>query len=164
MGFNVAIDGPAGAGKSTIAKRLAAELGFIYVDTGAMYRGIALYMIRQGIDSHDEEGVSGAVDGADVKIVYEDGVQKIDAAVKMLGKDVVTLEGMLEWDRGGVDTKLPNSGDCYDFKDMDDLSDWTKTLDFNSFLKELRQNGVPSAICDKIEGMIQGTLYEEDDD
>ncbi len=99
-----------------------------------------------------------------LNFAYEGGVQKIDAAVKMLGKDVVTLEGMLEWDRGGVDTKLPNSGDCYDFKDMDDLSDWTKTLDFNSFLKELRQNGVPSAICDKIEGMIQGTLYEEDDD
>ena len=77
MGFNVAIDGPAGAGKSTIAKRLAAELGFIYVDTGAMYRGIALYMIRQGIDSHDEAAVSAAVPDAGVTIKYEDGVQKI---------------------------------------------------------------------------------------
>ena len=77
MGFNVAIDGPAGAGKSTIAKRLASELGFIYVDTGAMYRGIALYMIRQGIDSHDEAAVSAAVPDAGVTIKYEDGVQKI---------------------------------------------------------------------------------------
>ena len=77
MGFNVAIDGPAGAGKSTIAKRLAKELGFIYVDTGAMYRGIALYMIRQGIDSHDEEAVTKAVPDADVTIKYEDGAQKI---------------------------------------------------------------------------------------
>ncbi len=77
MGFNVAIDGPAGAGKSTIAKRLAKELGFIYVDTGAMYRGIALYMIRQGIDSHDEESVTKAVPDADVTIRYEDGAQKI---------------------------------------------------------------------------------------
>ncbi|MCR5098735.1 MAG: (d)CMP kinase [Lachnospiraceae bacterium] len=77
MGFNVAIDGPAGAGKSTIAKRLAKELGFIYVDTGAMYRGIALYMIRAGIDSHDEAAVSAAVPDAGVSIKYEDGVQKI---------------------------------------------------------------------------------------
>ncbi len=77
MGFNVAIDGPAGAGKSTIAKRLAKELGFIYVDTGAMYRGIALYMIKAGIDSHDEGAVSAAVGEASVTIKYEDGVQKL---------------------------------------------------------------------------------------
>ena len=49
MGFNVAIDGPAGAGKSTIAKLVAKEKGFIYVDTGAMYRAIALYLIRKGV-------------------------------------------------------------------------------------------------------------------
>ena len=77
MGFNVAIDGPAGAGKSTIAKRLAKELDFIYVDTGAMYRGIALYMIRSGIDSHDEAAVSAAVSDADVRIAYQDKEQRI---------------------------------------------------------------------------------------
>ena len=50
MGFNVAIDGPAGAGKSTIAKLVAKEMNFIYVDTGAMYRAIALYLLRKGIN------------------------------------------------------------------------------------------------------------------
>ena len=54
---NIAIDGPAGAGKSTIAKMVAKELGFVYVDTGAMYRAIALSCIRSGIDVKDEENV-----------------------------------------------------------------------------------------------------------
>ena len=53
MSFNIAIDGPAGAGKSTIAKRVSKELGFIYVDTGAMYRAIAVYMMQNQIDIHD---------------------------------------------------------------------------------------------------------------
>ena len=53
--YNIAIDGPAGAGKSTIAKRAAKQLGFIYVDTGAMYRAIALYLLRKGIDRTDEK-------------------------------------------------------------------------------------------------------------
>ena len=51
--YSIAIDGPAGAGKSTIAKRIAKDIGFVYVDTGAMYRAIALYFLRQGIDGHD---------------------------------------------------------------------------------------------------------------
>ena len=55
MGFNVAIDGPAGAGKSTIAKAVAKELNLIYVDTGAMYRAVALYMLREGVDLTDRE-------------------------------------------------------------------------------------------------------------
>ena len=59
MGFNVAIDGPAGAGKSTIAKAVARELNLIYVDTGAMYRAVALYMLREGVDLADREKVAG---------------------------------------------------------------------------------------------------------
>ena len=55
MGFNVAIDGPAGAGKSTIAKAVARELNLIYVDTGAMYRAVALYMLREGVNLADRE-------------------------------------------------------------------------------------------------------------
>ena len=51
--YSIAIDGPAGAGKSTIAKAIAEDIGFIYVDTGAMYRAIALYFLRKGIDGHD---------------------------------------------------------------------------------------------------------------
>lgn len=84
MGFNVAIDGPAGAGKSTIAKRLAKELGFIYVDTGAMYRGIGLYMLQNNIDGNDEAKVSEAVGDVVVSISYENGAQ----IVLLNGKDV----------------------------------------------------------------------------
>ena len=55
MSMNIAIDGPAGAGKSTIAKKLAKELGFIYVDTGAMYRAMALYLLRKEVNRDDTE-------------------------------------------------------------------------------------------------------------
>lgn len=75
--FNIAIDGPAGAGKSTIAKTVAKKLGFVYVDTGAMYRAIALYFLRQGIDPQDEAALSAAVEGAGITIQYQDGVQKV---------------------------------------------------------------------------------------
>ena len=77
MGFNVAIDGPAGAGKSTIAKAVAKELNLIYVDTGAMYRAVALYMLREGVDLTDREKVVGKCALADVTIRYEDGVQVV---------------------------------------------------------------------------------------
>jgi len=76
MSFNIAIDGPAGAGKSTIAKMVANKLGFIYVDTGAMYRAIALYMLQNQVEK-DEEQVSKQVENADVKIVYADGEQQV---------------------------------------------------------------------------------------
>lgn len=75
--FNIAIDGPAGAGKSTIARLAAKRLGFIYVDTGAMYRAIALYFLRQGIPASDEAAVSAAVGGADITIRYQDGSQQV---------------------------------------------------------------------------------------
>lgn len=77
MAFNIAIDGPAGAGKSTIAKTLAKELGFVYVDTGAMYRAMAYFFLQKGIDKDDEAGITAAVDGADVTIRYEDGAQQV---------------------------------------------------------------------------------------
>ena len=75
--FNIAIDGPAGAGKSTIAKMVAKELGFIYVDTGAMYRAIALYFLRQGISAADEAAVNAAVGDAEITICYRDGAQQV---------------------------------------------------------------------------------------
>ena len=68
MAFNVAIDGPAGAGKSTIAKIVAKEKGFIYVDTGAMFRALAIYFIRQGIKADETERISASLSGADVTI------------------------------------------------------------------------------------------------
>ena len=77
MAFNVAIDGPAGAGKSTIAKIVAKEKSFIYVDTGAMYRAMAIYFIKQGIKADESEKISAAVDGADVTIEYVNGEQQV---------------------------------------------------------------------------------------
>ena len=77
MGFNIAIDGPAGAGKSTVARKAAERLGFIYVDTGAMYRTIALYLLRKQIDCDDYEALSRALENLDVAIDYQDGVQQM---------------------------------------------------------------------------------------
>ena len=77
MIMNVAIDGPAGAGKSTIAKRVAKELEFIYVDTGAMYRAMALYLLKQGIAVEDKEGIETACQNADITIAYIDGEQQV---------------------------------------------------------------------------------------
>lgn len=73
----IAIDGPAGAGKSTIAKDLAEELGFVYIDTGAMYRTAALYCLRGGADLSDEEAVSALCERADIDIRYQDGEQRM---------------------------------------------------------------------------------------
>lgn len=87
MAMNVAIDGPAGAGKSTIAKAIAAKMGYVYVDTGAMYRAMALYFLRAGIASNDEEKISSAVDDISVSIKYEDGAQH----VILNGEDVTGL-------------------------------------------------------------------------
>ncbi len=75
--YSIAIDGPAGAGKSTIAKTIAKKLEFIYVDTGAMYRAMALYFIRHEIDPKDEEAINKACPDIHVSINYEDGVQQV---------------------------------------------------------------------------------------
>ncbi len=72
---NIAIDGPAGAGKSTIAKLAAKELGFIYVDTGSMYRAMALACIRQGVKPEEEEKVTKVCQSVQVSIEYKDGQQ-----------------------------------------------------------------------------------------
>ena len=75
--FNIAIDGPAGAGKSTIARRVAKALSYIYVDTGAMYRAMALYLIRQGISPQDERAIQEACASARISIAYVDGEQQV---------------------------------------------------------------------------------------
>ena len=87
MSFNIAIDGPAGAGKSTIAKQAAAELGFMYVDTGAMYRTIALYLLRGGIDPENEGQLAKALDQIQIGMRHEDGQQKMI----LNGEDVTHL-------------------------------------------------------------------------
>ena len=75
--INIAIDGPAGAGKSTIAKLVAKKLDYIYVDTGAMYRSIALYLLRNSIDVVDEKKVIEACKDINIDIKYVEGLQHI---------------------------------------------------------------------------------------
>lgn len=77
MNNHIAIDGPAGAGKSTIAKAVAKKKGLIYVDTGAMYRALGLYLIREHIDVNDTAAVIAACERADVNIVYENKEQVV---------------------------------------------------------------------------------------
>ena len=85
MSVNIAIDGPSGAGKSTLARRLAAKLGFIYVDTGALYRALALSMLRRNAET--EEQIIGSLKELDVTLRYEDGEQHVFAN----GEDVSGL-------------------------------------------------------------------------
>lgn len=84
--INVAIDGPAGAGKSTIARAAAKELGFIYVDTGALYRAVGVYCLRKGITTTDAEGVGAVLSEINVELKFIDGVQH----VYLNGDDVST--------------------------------------------------------------------------
>ena len=87
MAFNIAIDGPAGAGKSTIARALAKRLSYIYVDTGAVYRAMALYLLRENISADDSGRIEKACESVDISIIHEDGVQK----VLLNGEDVSSL-------------------------------------------------------------------------
>lgn len=87
MSLNIAIDGPSGAGKSTVAKRIAKDKGIVYLDTGAMYRGIGFYLTRQGIDVSDEAGVLKVLDEIKMEIVYANGEQR----VLVCGEDVTPL-------------------------------------------------------------------------
>lgn len=75
--FSIALDGPAGAGKSTVAKKLAAKLGYIYVDTGAMYRAMALHLIRNQVPAEDVAQISKECQNADITIRYENGEQVV---------------------------------------------------------------------------------------
>ena len=75
MSYNIAIDGPAGAGKSTIAKKIAKKMNYIYVDTGAMYRAMALFLIRNGVTKDDVEKIEEVCQQADISIEYKDGEQ-----------------------------------------------------------------------------------------
>jgi len=95
MGMNIAIDGPAGAGKSTIAKRLAKELGFIYIDTGAMYRAMGYYMAENmGVNLDNAEEVAAACQKVEVTIAYENGEQQVYANGE-------NLSGVIRTERGG---------------------------------------------------------------
>lgn len=77
MSINIAIDGPAGAGKSTIAKKVAADLSFIYVDTGAMYRAMAYFFLQKKIDPSDEATIAKECHNAEITIAYAEGEQQV---------------------------------------------------------------------------------------
>ena len=81
---SIAIDGPAGAGKSSIAKEISKKTGFVYVDTGAMFRALGLYFIKKGIKLEDETAVARLLDDIDIKVVYKDEGQRI----MLSGEDV----------------------------------------------------------------------------
>ena len=87
MAINVAIDGPGGAGKSTISKRAAKELGFLYVDTGALYRAVGLNAMRTGADLNDTESIEKSLNGISVDLKYENGEQ----VVLLNGENVSSL-------------------------------------------------------------------------
>ena len=84
--INIAIDGPAGAGKSTIAKTVSKELGYIYVDTGALYRTVGLNALRNGVDTKDAEGVIATLDGLKVSLRFVDNEQRV-----FLGEEDVSV-------------------------------------------------------------------------
>lgn len=94
--FNIAIDGPSGSGKSTVAKMLSKRLNILYLDTGAMYRAVALKARKLGVDSLDEKGVSAFIGSIDLKIDYADGAQVTildgeDVSTKIRAKEVSML-------------------------------------------------------------------------
>ncbi len=86
MNRNIAIDGPAGAGKSTIARRLAEQLGYIYVDTGAIYRTVGLYAMKNGVSKDDTSGIINLLPGISIELCYQDGQQRM----LLNGEDVST--------------------------------------------------------------------------
>lgn len=85
MGCNIAIDGPAGAGKSTIARKVAKKLSFIYVDTGAMYRAMAYYLLKNHVSGENSKEIEEKCQDAEISICYENGEQQV-----LLGEENVT--------------------------------------------------------------------------
>ena len=75
--IRIALDGPSGDGKSTIAKKIAEKIGLVYVDTGALYRSVGLYSIENGIDSEDVAGIIASLEKINIRLAYEDGCQKV---------------------------------------------------------------------------------------
>jgi len=87
MSFKIAIDGPSSSGKSTLAKKIASKLDYVYIDTGAMYRAMGFYFLKNGIDLKDEELISSHLDNVNIEINYVDGKQQ----VILNGEDIASL-------------------------------------------------------------------------
>lgn len=106
--FSIAIDGAAGAGKSTVAKTIASRLNILYLDTGAMYRAVGLYMLRHGVDLSSAQAIESALPGAKISVKYVGGVQRTyladedvseairTQAVGKAGSDVSTVKAVRE--------------------------------------------------------------------
>lgn len=105
MSFNIAIDGPAGAGKSTIAKKVANKLGYIYVDTGAMYRAISLYLIRKNIAADDVNKIEEVLDDIDITLEYDNDTQ----VVMLNGENV---NGLIRTEEVGAMTSASSKNAC----------------------------------------------------
>lgn len=95
MAINIAIDGPAGAGKSSTAKLVAKKLGYIYVDTGALYRTVGLYSIRKGIDTKDTEKVIATLPDIKVELKFVDGAQHVFLNGEDVSEDIRTPEASM---------------------------------------------------------------------
>lgn len=95
MAINIAIDGPAGAGKSSTAKLVAKKLGYIYVDTGALYRTVGLYSIRKGIDTKDAEKVISTLPDIKVELKFVDGAQHVFLNGEDVSEDIRTPEASM---------------------------------------------------------------------
>ena len=94
--INIAIDGPGGAGKSSVAKAVASRLGIIYVDTGALYRTVGYYVRKKNVDPHDADGVAALLPEIDLEIRFEDGCQWVYLNGENLGDAIRTPEMSME--------------------------------------------------------------------
>ena len=162
MSYSIAIDGPAGAGKSTIARAVAKELSFIYVDTGAMYRAMAYYFLQQGIAENETDKIKNACQHADVSIAYKNGEQKVilngedvtpyirsEAVGNMAAKENVVMDG-----RDIGTCVLPNAQvKVY-------LTASTHTRAMRRY-KELLEKGQSDADIEKIEADIEERDYRD---
>lgn len=95
MSINIAIDGPSGAGKSTLARAAAKELGFIYVDTGALYRTVGLYSIRKGIDTKNTKAVEETLADIEIKLGFKDGCQRVFLNGEDVSEEIRTPEASM---------------------------------------------------------------------
>lgn len=93
--INVAVDGPAGAGKSTVSRRAAKELGFIYVDTGALYRAVGLNALRNGIDTRDAQAVAASLSSVKVELAFVAGEQRVLLCGEDVSEEIRTPEASM---------------------------------------------------------------------